>query len=131
MAELVVDLENDVVLEGHLQCAAHEMPISTKDDALYFGRQELFASICEKRLVKDAEGWFHSHPKFQPRPSAHVAIRGIQEVKYVIVDVTTQDTGVGPAPDGKYKVMEDIEISRAVFEVSIFILFGTFADAKR
>jgi DEAD/DEAH box helicase domain-containing protein len=27
MGELIVDIENKVVLEAHLQCAAHEMPL--------------------------------------------------------------------------------------------------------
>ena len=53
-SDLVVDLENKVILEAHLQCAGDEMPLSEEDE-VYFG--PLFREICETRLVKDNEGW--------------------------------------------------------------------------
>ncbi len=34
--ELQVDLNNMLVLEGHIQCAAYEMPIRPVEDAHYF-----------------------------------------------------------------------------------------------
>ncbi|KAG8908600.1 hypothetical protein FRB99_004888 [Tulasnella sp. 403] len=109
MADLIVDLENEVILEGHLQCAAHEMPVSIANDEHYFGPR--FKPLCEKRLTSDSEGWYHTHPKFMPRPSSHVAIRGVQELKYLVVDVTRQD-----GMEGRLKVMEELEVSRAMFE---------------
>lgn len=36
--ELQVDLQNMLVLEGHIQCAAYEMPIRPDEDAKYFGK---------------------------------------------------------------------------------------------
>ncbi|KAG8949918.1 hypothetical protein FRC04_008221 [Tulasnella sp. 424] len=108
MADLIVDLDNDVILEGHLQCAADEMPILPKNDAPYFGHN--FVALCDKRLVKDKEGWYHTHPNFKPRPSSHVAIRGALEAKYTILDITDRDK------DGKVIVLEEIEVYRALFE---------------
>lgn len=110
MADLVVDLDNEVILEGHLQCAANEMPISLDNDEQYFGPK--FKAVAEQRLVRDAQGWHHTHPKYKPRPSAHVAIRGAQEVKYTVLDVT--NSGV----NGRVVKLEELELSRALFEVS-------------
>lgn len=39
---------------AHLQCAAHEMPVSAEDE-VYFGPS--LKHICETRLTKDADGW--------------------------------------------------------------------------
>jgi DEAD/DEAH box helicase domain-containing protein len=74
MEDLVIDIENTVILEGklpgiprvasvlvvtldltaHLQCAGNEMPIC-KEDEKYFG--PLMHEICEKKLLKDKDGW--------------------------------------------------------------------------
>lgn len=53
-SDLLLDLDSKVVLEAHLQCAGHEMPLSMEDEK-YFG--PLFKEVCEKHLVKDNEGW--------------------------------------------------------------------------
>jgi DEAD/DEAH box helicase domain-containing protein len=52
--DLIVDLESKVILEAHLQCAGHEMPLCLEDGA-YFG--PLTREICETKLQKDDEGW--------------------------------------------------------------------------
>jgi DEAD/DEAH box helicase domain-containing protein len=54
MDELVVDVENKVILESHMQCAAHEMPINPEEDTQYFGR--LLKGLCSQ-LSCDKEGW--------------------------------------------------------------------------
>ena len=54
MSELVIDVDSKVILEAHLQCAAHEMPLMD-DDEVYFGPS--MKEICETRLVRDEEGW--------------------------------------------------------------------------
>src|SRR5262249_14504327 len=61
-AELQVDLTNMLVLEGHIQCAAHEMPIRLPEDELYFG--ELLNSIAEERMRKDGDGFYHCNERF-------------------------------------------------------------------
>lgn len=50
---------------------------------------------------------YHPHPKFLPYPAKHVSIRGAEEEKYTLVDVTKQPP----------KILEEIEFSRALFEV--------------
>ncbi|KAK1232495.1 ATP-dependent 3'-5' DNA helicase [Marasmius sp. AFHP31] len=102
--DLVIDLHSEEILESHLQCAAHEMPISL-EDAPYFG--PLMREICETKLVKDRDNWYHANPKFLPSPSQLIAIRGAREVKYVLVDITHSNK----------KILEEVEISRALFEV--------------
>ncbi|KAG9046660.1 hypothetical protein FS837_003907 [Tulasnella sp. UAMH 9824] len=109
MADLIVDLDNDVIMEGHLQCAADEMPILPKNDEPFFGRN--FKALCDKKLTKDKEGWYHTHPNFKPRPSSHVAIRGAQDIKYTVLDITDRDT------DGRVVIIEEIEVYRALFEI--------------
>jgi hypothetical protein len=46
-----------------------------------------------------------------PYPAKHVSLRGIEEERYVLLDVTEFDRG-GPA-----RIIEEIEVSRALFEV--------------
>ncbi|KAJ4488352.1 DEAD/H helicase [Lentinula aciculospora] len=103
---LIVDLDNEIILEAHLQCAAYEMPVCFEDE-IYFG--PLLKKICRLKLHQDADGWYHTHNKYLPSPSKHVSIRGIQEDKYVLVDVTKSVVSA--------KILEEIEISRAIFEV--------------
>lgn len=52
--DLVFDLESKVILEAHLQCAAHEMPLC-KDDHVYFGPS--LGELCDTKLSKDKDGW--------------------------------------------------------------------------
>ncbi|KAL4255986.1 P-loop containing nucleoside triphosphate hydrolase protein [Pleurotus pulmonarius] len=105
ISDILVDLQSEVILEAHLQCAAHEMPVSIEDE-VYFGPS--LKHICETRLTKDADGWYHPHPKFLPSPSRHISIRGVQEEKYAVVDVTKDTYPV---------IIEEIEVSRALFEI--------------
>ena len=53
--ELQVDLQNMLTLEGHVQCAAFEMPIRPDEDKFYFGKQ--LSEIAEERMVKDPLGF--------------------------------------------------------------------------
>ncbi|KAJ6500440.1 DEAD H helicase [Mycena sanguinolenta] len=100
----VVDLDNKILLEAHLQCAAQEMPIC-KADSSFFG--PLMHELCETRLRVDKDGWYHTNPKFLPFPSKHVHIRGIQEDVYTVVDVTRLN---------EPQLLEELELSRAIFE---------------
>ncbi len=54
MDDLVVDLENSVIMEAHLQCASHEVPLAIEDEK-YFG--PLMKELCETKLSRDKEGW--------------------------------------------------------------------------
>lgn len=101
--ELQVDLQNMLVLEGHIQCAAYEMPIRPDEDAQYFGKN--LQEIVEERLIKDELGFYHCHDRFRPVPSKFVAIRDTEEDHFAIVDITHD----------KNIVLEELEASRAFF----------------
>jgi len=100
---LQVDLENMLVLEGHVQCAAHEMPINVEVDTSYFG--PLLPKIARERMRCDKEGFYHVNTRFLPQPSRTVAIRDTEEDHFAIIDVT----------HGKNTVLEELEASRAFF----------------
>ncbi|GME46600.1 Helicase [Neofusicoccum parvum] len=104
-AELQVDLENMLCLEGHIQCAAHEMPIRPEKDTKYFG--PLLTTIAAERMRKDDLGFYHCNERFLPRPSTHVAIRDTEEDHFAIIDTT----------NGRNVVLEELEASRAFFTI--------------
>ncbi|ORY58118.1 uncharacterized protein BCR38DRAFT_448074 [Pseudomassariella vexata] len=103
--ELQVDLDNMLVLEGHVQCAAYEMPIRPHEDAKYFSKD--LAKIAEERLIKDEAGFYHCHDRFRPVPSRFVAIRDTEEDHFAIIDIS----------HGKNIVLEELEASRAFFTI--------------
>ncbi|PWW74307.1 P-loop containing nucleoside triphosphate hydrolase protein, partial [Tuber magnatum] len=72
-AELQVDLENPVILEGHLQCAAHEVPINLLEDPQYFGSK--LEDLAKSKLTQKNAGSYHPHERYLPYPSKHVSIR--------------------------------------------------------
>ena len=103
--ELQVDLQNMLVLEGHIQCAAFEMPIRPDEDKAYFGKQ--LPEIAEERMVKDPLGFYHCNERFRPHPSKCVAIRDTEEGHFAVVDIT----------NGRNVVLEEVEPSRAFFTI--------------
>ncbi|MCJ1335565.1 hypothetical protein MMC09_000837 [Bachmanniomyces sp. S44760] len=103
--ELGVDLHNMLVLEGHIQCAAYEMPIRPGEDKIYFGKQ--LPEIAEERMVKDPLGYYHCNERFRPLPSKCVAIRDTEEGHFAVVDIT----------NGRNIVLEEVEPSRAFFTI--------------
>lgn len=100
---LQVDLQNMLVLEGHVQCAAYEMPIHPDEDAQYFGRN--LQEVANERLVKDKPGFYHCNHRFRPSPSKFVSIRDVDEDYFAIIDIT----------HGRNVVLEELEASRAFF----------------
>ncbi|PFH49106.1 hypothetical protein AMATHDRAFT_76387 [Amanita thiersii Skay4041] len=107
--DLLIDVNSMIILEGHLQCAAFEMPLCL-DDMQYFG--PLLQEVCQTKLRKDEDGWYHPHPNYLPYPSKHISIRGAQEEKYAVVVVP--DTGKSK---GSARILEEVEVSRALFEL--------------
>lgn len=100
---LQVDLENMLMLEGHIQCAAYEMPINIEADITYFG--PLLPKIARERMRRDKEGFYHCNERFLPQPSRSVAIRDTEEDHFAIIDIT----------NGRNMVLEELEASRAFF----------------
>ena len=103
--ELQVDLQNMLVLEGHIQCAAFEMPIRPDEDKLYFGKQ--LPEIAEERMIKDPLGFYHCNERFRPQPSKCVAIRDTEDGHFAVIDIT----------NGRNIVLEEVEPSRAFFTI--------------
>jgi ATP-dependent helicase YprA (DUF1998 family) len=67
--ELIVDLDNRIIIESHLQCAGQEMPLCA-DDEVYFG--PFTRELCETKLRKDNDGWLAFCLRASARiPSAH------------------------------------------------------------
>ncbi|CUA70624.1 hypothetical protein RSOLAG22IIIB_04218 [Rhizoctonia solani] len=110
VGELLIDLDNKLMLESHLQCAAHEMPVHSVHDQAYFGPS--LPDICQSSLKRDEDGWHHANPKFLPFPAKYISIRGIEEEKYAVIDTTLLEHAEGQA-----RVIEEIEVSRAIFEL--------------
>jgi len=104
-SELQVDLGNMLVLEGHIQCAAHEMPVQPQQDEKYFGH--LLSAVAEERMRKDANGFYHCNERFLPHPSRFVAIRDTEDDHFAIIDTT----------HGRNVVLEELEASRAFFTI--------------
>ncbi|KAK2765134.1 hypothetical protein FQN54_008833 [Arachnomyces sp. PD_36] len=103
--ELQVDLENELVLEGHVQCAAFEMPIRPEEDTVYFG--DKLPEVADTRLTKDKFGFYHCNERFRPQPSKHVSIRDANEDHFAVIDTT----------NNRNAVLEEVETSRAVFSI--------------
>lgn len=55
---------------------------------------------------------YHVHPKYFPFPAKHVSLRGVEEEKYTVVDVShfSSSGSVG-------RIVEEVEVSRALFEL--------------
>ncbi|GAA6014536.1 hypothetical protein JCM10207_001638 [Rhodosporidiobolus poonsookiae] len=106
--QLNLDLDNPLVLEGHIQCAADEMPLVADEDACFFtgGDVDRLRRLCDDRLVgPDDDGFYHCHPRFKPYPAKSVPIRTTEDEYYTVVDVT----------GGRNKVIEEVEMSRVNF----------------
>ncbi|KAI5287366.1 hypothetical protein KEM52_001623, partial [Ascosphaera acerosa] len=103
--ELQVDLSNELILESHLQCAAHELPVDVERDEQYFGK--LLHELAPSRLDRDDAGLYHCNPRFLPNPSRHVSLREIDEISYAIIDTT----------NGKNIVIEQVEEADVFFTV--------------
>ena len=105
--ELQVDLTNELVLEGHIQCAAYEIPIRPEEDTKYFGK--LLPEVASTRLVHEPsiDPFYHCHERFRPQPSKCVSIRDTEDGHFAVVDIT----------NGRNIVLEEVEPSRAFFTI--------------
>ncbi|KAM0786192.1 hypothetical protein ACM66B_006997 [Microbotryomycetes sp. NB124-2] len=101
--QLTLDLENPIVLEAHIQCAANEVPIQIEADTKYFGPK--LAKICQERLIGDSDRYYHPHPRYKPNPAKSVPIRNTEDESYLVVDIS----------EGRNQIIEEVEVSRAIF----------------
>ncbi|PKY01498.1 putative DEAD/DEAH box helicase [Aspergillus campestris IBT 28561] len=102
---LQVDLANELILEGHVQCAAFEMPIRPDEDTVYFGPQ--LPTLAATRLTRDGLGFYHCHERFRPQPSRNVSIRDTEDQHFAVIDTT----------NARNVVLEEVEASRAFFTI--------------
>lgn len=102
---LQIDLDNELILEGHVQCAAFEMPIRPDEDNVYFGDRLL--TLTPTRLIKDSMGFYHCHDRFRPHPSRCVSIRDTEDHHFAVIDTT----------NNRNIVLEEVEASRAFFTI--------------
>ncbi|TNY24113.1 hypothetical protein DMC30DRAFT_346352 [Rhodotorula diobovata] len=117
--QMSLDLDNPLVLEAHIQCAADEIPLQPVEDAAYFtgGDSARLREICLSRLVGDDDGFYHCHPRFKPYPARAVPIRNTEDEHYSIIDIT----------GGRHDIVEEVETSRAIFtayEGAVFMHMG-------
>ncbi|ODV95124.1 hypothetical protein PACTADRAFT_49872 [Pachysolen tannophilus NRRL Y-2460] len=117
--DLLLDFNNMLVLEGHIQCAAFEIPITNLNKEVeFFGNLENLRKIVDERLIFDKkDNSYHCHNRFLPWPPKDVSIRAIEEDMYAVVDIT----------NGRNTVIEEIEASRTSFTLydgGIFIHQG-------
>lgn len=113
--DLVLDFNNILILEGHIQCAAFELPINFGRDKQYFTESHL-RRICVERLHHNQDG-YHASNRFLPWPSKCVSLRGGEEDQFAVVDIT----------NGRNIIIEEIEASRTSFTLydgGIFIHQG-------
>ena len=117
-ASVRVDMWGDEsVAEGHLQCAALELPIHLGRDERFFAPPQGLGKFCEERLQKgdpdlslgiNRYHYYHPHQRFLPQPARRVAIRGTDDQsKIAIVDVTSH----------RNEILEELEPERASFTV--------------
>ena len=55
---------------------------------------------------------YETHPKFLPYPSKYISLRGSADEEYSVIDVSK----VGK-PGGVARILEQMELSRALFEL--------------
>ncbi|KAJ3149792.1 hypothetical protein HDU89_003549 [Geranomyces variabilis] len=116
-----VELENELILDAHLQCAAFEWPIDLSRDGAFLlphdGDDKAAVDACGKFLRYDTNHRvYFAHPKWTSHPSHAIPIRSIDDDHYRVVDVTTR------------KTIEEIEAHRVPFtlyEGSIFLHQGS------
>ncbi len=81
----IIDINNSVIADAHLNCAAFELPLSPEKDAKYYGesfRTSLEAMTAKNRLQKSVEGLYFS---YQRHPERFVGIRSIGD-SFIIID---------------------------------------------
>lgn len=109
--KLWIDPENELLLEAHVRCAAHEMPCS-EADVLYFGERGL--SMAKRFCEPDEDGYYHSRDIISP--AIDLPIRGARQDTYKYVDAT----------NGFF--LEEVEVERVYFEAyegAVFLHQGT------
>lgn len=134
-------LDNSLIMENHLQCAAEESPINILNDAQYFGagsRLSLFKEIVASKLQlitmnfdgeaqeeeeeePEEERYYTCDSRYLPYPSSNFSLRSLgttdDDEEYSVIDIT----------GNRNTIIEQIEPSRVSFtlyEGGVFIHQG-------
>ncbi|ADI74019.1 DEAD/DEAH box helicase domain protein [Methanohalobium evestigatum Z-7303] len=111
----VINVSNPYIQEGHILCAAKEIPLREKDE-MYFGPKfhSIVQSLDNQKMVTEKE------PKSSliPQPHMDVSIRNISKHGYTIVLVS------GNKRKTLEKDMESSQAFREGFEGSIYLSQG-------
>jgi DEAD/DEAH box helicase domain-containing protein len=90
----IVDPDNPHIIIGHLQCAAHELPLLESEVELFGEDAAAVLELLEEdrymRRIQDQ--WFYSSSDY---PSAKVDLRNMAGPVYTIQDTTEQDRVIG------------------------------------
>jgi DEAD/DEAH box helicase domain-containing protein len=110
---LQLDPCNAVVLDSHLTCAAHELPLLPGPDGELFGAEQLSAAATRLRAAAllgrgphdpAALGALH-YTGTSPNPATGVSLRTIDPDRFIIYDVSHNT------------VLEEIEANMAFYEI--------------
>ena len=83
----LIDPGNVYILEQHLPCAAHELPLTPADEALFgHGFVEAMVNLEERGLVTYEPGHDKWYYRGRDYPAQHVSIRSIGSKPMVLVD---------------------------------------------
>ncbi|KAJ3780297.1 hypothetical protein GGU11DRAFT_693011, partial [Lentinula aff. detonsa] len=105
--DLLIDLDNEISLKAHIQCAAHEMPICFEDEKYSFAEGDLQIQTAQRRR------WVVSCPSMECLSKYFDSkISGITLTANASHHLRSSYPSVC-----LNRLLEEIEISRAVFEV--------------
>jgi DEAD/DEAH box helicase domain-containing protein len=90
----VVDLDNPLVVSGHLRCAAAELPVAESEEAQFGPHARPSLEVLEeKRKVKHiADRWYHASAEI---PQHELSLRAFSEANVMIVDAADNDRVIG------------------------------------
>src|SRR6266536_1977879 len=105
----VVDLDNPYILNGHVLCAAAELPISDRDEACFGPKLPDALAHWERngRLAKTAVGWVYHG---RGRPVAEVSLDAIDAGR---VEVRCNDANGDPSHSSRGRLLEVLSERRA------------------
>jgi DEAD/DEAH box helicase domain-containing protein len=105
----VVDLDNPYILNGHVLCAAAELPISDRDEACFGPKLPDALAHWERkgRLAKTSAGWVYHG---RGRPVAEVSLDAIDAGR---VEVRCNDANGDPSQSSRGRLLEVLSERRA------------------
>ncbi len=88
----IVDTENPYILERHLRCAAHELPVDDADSE-HFGdnmRPIMEAFEAHEKVARIKDRWYWA---LQDYPAADVSLRNMSDATFTITEITADKKG--------------------------------------